>query len=360
MKFNNTIYDPFSSSFIKYKIRYKDYNDTILYMNFLNRGDKVNVFINLETAIDQLTKIQDLESKIYIKQNFDTIIISNILNLAGHYKKFFASSGLDVKVYLYCTDFSSIPSEFNVSKYNSDYRDYFLNKYNRNPKFALLTDSLIKNVIPDVKTYCDFIPNVYLISAKNIESSCVPMIISECDKSRKNLIITSDVYESQYSFLDNFLVHHITRINNKKALIFRYPDFISYIMRKKTEIENVNYPSYVFLLSTMDDRKRSIYGIDNLGPIGMYKIMTMREDIWTIKQPEIMSGVLEDEGYNVGDDFTNNFYSINIKNQYDELTVGEKSSITNQIVDRIDINSLVSINRTKFYDFPIILENLLC
>ena len=112
-----------------------------------------------------------------LQRDFETILISNILNLAAHYKRFFISNGLDTKVYLYHTDFDS--TEFNQCKYNEDYRMYYLCKYNNNPKFVYLTDALKATVLPEVKIYCEFIPNLYYISAKNIEGSLVPLVIAK-------------------------------------------------------------------------------------------------------------------------------------------------------------------------------------
>ena len=43
----------------------------------------------------------------------------------------------------------------------------------------------------------------------------------------------------------------------------------------------------------------------------------------------------------------------------EELTEGQKTFITNQIVDRIDVNSLRKLNMTLFKDHPLLLEGLL-
>ena len=45
---------------------------------------------------------------------------------------------------------------------------------------------------------------------------------------------------------------------------------------------------------------------------------------------------------------------------YDELTDGEKSSIIDQQINRSDVNSLQNLNSSKFYNYPLLLEALLC
>ena len=212
----DTTFDPFSVCFNLLKLRYKDYDESLTSKNFLNPNDKVNVFINLETVFKHLSMVTDLEKKIVVQRDFDTLMISNIINLAAHYKRFFVNNGLDTRVYLYNTDFES--DEFNQFKYNEDFRTYYLVKFNDNPKFALFTDIMKGSVLPNVKTYCEFIPNVYYISAHNMEGSLVPYIIAESDKSRKNLIIGGELYDTQYSTIPNFVNHYIHRTFNSNSV----------------------------------------------------------------------------------------------------------------------------------------------
>jgi len=130
-------------------------------------------------------KGKDLEKKIVVQNDFEEIIISNIINLAGFYKRFFVNNGLNTKVYLFHTDFNS--DDFIQKKYNEDYRSYYLTKFNTNPKFVLLTEKLKNEILPDVRTICEFIPDVYYLSSMNIEGSLIPYIISNTN-NRKNLI----------------------------------------------------------------------------------------------------------------------------------------------------------------------------
>ena len=60
------------------------------------------------------------------------------------------------------------------------------------------------------------------------------------------------------------------------------------------------------------------------------------------------------------EEFVNNYYCTSILPMYDELTQGEKDSITDQRVDRVDVNSLQTLNSSKFYNYPLLLEALLC
>lgn len=358
--------NPFSVCFNLMKMRYVDYDESLSSKDFLSPTDKVNVFINLETAYKNISMILDLERKIINQRDFDKIIISEILNLAGHYKKFFVNNGLDTKVYIYSTDFTS--TEFHQFKYNEDYRSYYLNKFNDNPKIMLFTERMCDNIIPRVKVFCDFIPNVYFITAKNIEGSLVPYIISKMDPSRRNLIVGGEVYDTQYSTIPNFINHYFCRKNKVRAVA---SDVSSYIKILGNNLDNDElqiekkmysyYPLYTSLISVLGNKDRSIYKINGVGvkTLTKYIYTAIKEHLITDDtiSPEMLGSIFHDE--DMKDEFINNYYCSNIINMCDELSEAEIRSVYNQITDRLDINAIQRINNTKFYDHPIILEALL-
>lgn len=358
-------FDPFTGCFTALKLRYRDYDESLTSKNFLKEDDKVSVYINLETVFKHLSMIYDLEKKVVIQRDIDEILISNIINLAAHYKKFFIDNGLDTKVYIYSTDLNS--NEFNQTRYNEDYRSYYLVKYNDNPKFVLLTEHLKDKVLPDVKTYCEFIPNVYYISAKNIEGSLIPYIISRTEPDRKNLIIGGDFFDTQYSFIDNFVNHYIHRGFNISIVCSELEGYIKDLTKKTSdEISDIvptygNYPAYCTLMSVIGSQIRSIDGISGVGPIKLQKLIESGI-IENLIQSSTVNPVMIGEIFHddeIKEEFINNYYCCSILPMYQELTDGEIMSIITQKVDRIDINTLKMINSTKFYNHPLLLEGLL-
>ena len=357
-------FDPFSVCFNILKMKYKDYDESLTSKNFLNPNDKINVFINLETIYKHLSMIMDLEKKIVLQRDFDEIMVSNILNLAAHYKRFFVNNGLDTKVYLYNTDFNS--DEFNQFKYNEDYRSYYLVKFNDNPKFSLLTERLKGQILPDVRTYCEFIPNVYYISAKNIEGSLIPYIISRFDMNRKNLIIGGELYDTQYSIIPNFVNHYIKRSFNSNAIYSDTEGYLKDILKKDESYQSMtvmfnNYNMYCTLMSVIGDKLRSIDGVTGCGPKTLQKYIDAGIAQHIIQNettsPEILGEIFHDN--EMKEEFINNFYCSSIIPMYQELTNAEKNSILQQRNDRIDINTLQLLNTTKFYNHPLLLEGLL-
>lgn len=357
-------FDPFSVCFNLLKLKYAAYDESLTSMDFLKPTDKVNVFINLETVWKNISMVSELEKKILVQHDFTEIMISNILNLAAHYKRFFTSNGLDTKVYLFHTDLTS--DEFDQFKYNEDYRAYYLTKFNDNPKFALFSERLNYNIIPDIKTYCEFIPDVYYISAHNIEGSLVPYIISKLDPTRKNLIIGGELYDTQYSQIDNFVNHYIHRTFNTNKTYSDLSGYLKDITKKENDEDNLNkafsnYNFYCGLLAVLGNKVRSIDGISGFGPIKFKDSLTdaiNKNDISeNTSNPEIIGCIFNDG--ETKEEFVNNFYCSSILAMYDELTDSEKTSILKQLLDRSDKNTLEALNKSKFKDHPIILECLL-
>ena len=359
--------EPFSVCFNLLKMKYKDYDESLTQKNILQENDKVNIFINFEAVLKNMSTIRDLENKLVLQRDFKTIVISNTLNLIGHYKRFLVNNGLDTRVYLYMTDLES--TSFAQCFYNEDYRSYFINKYMKNHRYVFFTDILRKEILPEIKTYCAFIPDVYFISSKNIEGSLIPYIIAKDDTSRKNLIISGDLYDSQYVYFNNFITHIFTRSNGPTTIRSSKEEFLSYIYKKKDvkELDNrvmklfSNYPLYCGLLSVLGNKLRSIDDIDGIKAASFQKLLEdgieKKKIQETTSNPKLLREIFSDTEDQ--EDFSNNFYCTSIDSMYNELTKTDIRSILYQKEDRIDIESLKVLNATEFANYPILLETLL-
>lgn len=364
--FNMT--EPFSVSFGILKLRYADYSDSIAFKNFLSPGDKVNVFINLESAYKHLSMTYQLDQKILTySTSVDRIFIMNIMNLIAYYRRFFVEKGFDTKVYVYQTSFDS--NEFAECRYNDFYRSYYYCKYNNNPKFAPFTEIMKETVIGEVSTYCDFIPGAYFIKAHNIEGSMVPKIIADSEPDRKNFIITGDPYDTQYELMDKdkFSVYYIDRSFSRSRIGCSVDHFVSIIADKPLDdIMQISsmyhtYPFYCSLLAVTGSRIRSLDGVEKIGPkllcdnlkAGLAtKLIT--EDT---SSAELLGSIFNDEKQR--DDFISCYHCSNILQNISLLTEAEKDSIIQQQVDRSDANTLMQICKTRFAEFPIDIECLL-
>lgn len=357
--------NPFSVCFNMLKMRYAYYEESIFQKKFISPNDKVNVFINVETILKHLSMIVDLDKKILLQKDFNIIMISDMLNLAAHYKRFFKSNGLDTNVFLYQTDLSS--TTFKQTKYNEDFRSYYLIKYNENPKFISLSDAYKKSILPELQTYCDFIPNVYFINAKNIEGSLVPYIIARHDVSRKNFIIGGELFDTQYTLLPNFVNHCIHKVYGGISRSSTISEYMDEITKKNPEdVESFlntysTYSMYCSLLSAVGDRNRSIDGLSGIGIKTLQKYIEQGLQNHIINKdtsnPTLIGNIFKDD--DIKDDYINNFYCTSILEMYQELDESDNLSIINQCKDRLDNNTLLKLNSTRFYNYNLILESLL-
>lgn len=351
------------------KIRYAEY-DRMIQMEgcHLQPGDRINVFINLESAFKNVSMIPDLENHLMTQRNFEATIASNILNLAGHYKRFFMGNQVDTRVYLYQTDFNS--ERYNQLKYNENYRSYFHCKYTQNPRFIYFTDALREKSLPLVKTCCEFIPRVYYISAKNIEGSVIPYAIQQDDKTRndnrKNFIIGDDFYETQYGMLPGFLNHYVKRFGVKRPLIScNNREILSELLRiPVNESEPITkhfetYAMYTTMISCMGDKLRTIDSVAGVGIKTLLKYISRAESTNRIQEditnPNIISEIFPDD---FRQKYMDNFYCSSIPSIYEELTDAEKLSLTSQRKDGIDMQGLLQLNQSIFYHHPLTLEAL--
>ena len=355
----------FSVYFNLLKIRYNIYDDAMEESRFLIPTDKVNVFINIETLFKYLSMVKDLEKKLIIDRNFADEFKVEIVNIAAHYKEFFVGNGLDTKVFLYTTDLNSDIGNFKESKISEDFRSYYLTKYTQNPKFIMLGDALRKEILPDVKILCDYIPNVYFIESKNIDGGLIPYIISKQYQGRKNIIISGDLHDTQYIHEKDFLPQLYARSYKSTVFCSNMENYLKAIS-KSSEIdpsfvnlfENPSF--YRILLSCLGDKYRSIPSITGIKIVKMTKILY--ESITTEKitkdttNAKLLADLFPDE---VKEDVYNNLMMTDIKNEYQMLTTGDIKSITSQVVDQSDINTLQQLNATRFVKNQLRLESLL-
>lgn len=357
--------NPFSICFNMLKLKYATYDETISSLNRLVPEDKVNVFLNVETILNYLSTVKDLEQKLTLHREFRVTMVADLINVAAHYKEFFKNNGLDTKVFLYMTDLDSEVEAFHESEYNMDYRCYYLNKYNGNPKFGVLIDGWKQHVAPKTKTICEFIPDVYFIQSKNIDGSLIPYIVSEKYPDRKNFIVSGDIYETQYEFLPNFTHHLFKRHYTNSNLSYRIDQYLKVISKQESisrddAILFSNPGFYTLLLASIGDKYRSVDKVNGIGYKTLIKMLVQNINMSKITKDTEGIQLLSEmfEGYQK-DEIIENFNSLSLKNSIQLLLDGEKKIILNQIIDRSDINSLLSLNREMFDGHELHIESLL-
>ena len=352
----------FSVCFNIMKIKYQLYNSSFDDLGIINPTDSVNVFINMESVLNYLSNIRDLDKKIMTEDEFPAIITSDILNLAAHYKRFFRSNNLETRVFLYMTDPTS--NSLREQKINEDYRSYYLTKFNANPRYQTLTEKLVNEILPEATTICEFIPNVYFIQTKNVDASVVPLVISKLYPTSKNVIVTGDIFDTQYTFYPQFVVHYIRKSPLYSSTSWTLKGYLKEIFKKEPDQETEvnllsNLSMYLTMLSVVGDKIRSIDPIKRVGVISVIKYLRngIEDKIinYDTESIELLKRCFPDD---MQEELENNFYQFSIKDKEINLSESECFDIKNQIVDRFDNNSLLKLNATKFYHHQLMLTEL--
>lgn len=352
----------FSVCFNIMKIKYSTYDQTFDDIGLIGPDDSVNVFINFESVLHYLTNIYDIDRKIIGDNDFSIILTSDILNLAAHYKRFFRDNNLETRVFVFMTDLKSY--KFSEEKLNEDYRSYYLNKFNSNPKFSMLTEHLLLEILPDTIKICEFIPNVYFIKTKNVDSSVVPLAISKMYPNSKNVIITGDIYDTQNIFFGSFASHYIRKSPMYSSTSWSIKGYLKEILKKEPDQETEvnllsNSSMYITMLSVIGDKVRNIDPIRRIGPLSVLKYLRSGISSGLItygtKNIELIKKCFPED---IQEELVNNFYQYSIERKYENMSSDDIFNIKSQIVDRFDNNSLLKLNSTKFYNHQLMLEEL--
>lgn len=332
-----------------HKIKYKKLDEIITNgCKEINPSSKVNLFINLDNIFIRLADA-NLESRLQLTEERKCFeLISNIINLAAHYRKFFSNNGIYSRVYLY----SSYP--FNATyrnfQYNQEYRSFYNNKFTKNPSNFLLYKTINDN-FSICKLFLEYVEGVYLIQSDTIENSVVPLIISEFLKDNYlNFLLTDDIYEYQYVNKG----FYILKPRQDESVLINKENLWDIISKGELKNCKLNLGVYPFILSVLGDKRRSLEKVRGLG------LKTTTKAIQTAVDKNIISSdanniailirLIKEEYVDL---VLSNYSCTNIDVQYRQLNTASIMYITNQLVDKFDNMGLQQINNDYFKEHPI-------
>jgi hypothetical protein len=325
-------------------------------------GDNVNVFINFESILRNLTMKKNInESIMFHKQKVVLELESAILNLVANYKMYFNKERTNSKIYLYYTELTNTDHE--MTTYNKFYRSYYSNKYLQNPQFKSIGQLMTDIIIPEIELILSYIPNCYFIKSKRFDGSLIPAIISELDPESKNVIITSDVFDTLYLFKEKFTTVYIKRRYANFKVISDVESSVQSIVSETNPFDLTIFNSemyYKLLLSIKGSRIRNIKSAKGFGYCKFLNLLTdgMDRNI-VLKDYGSINSVIDlfPEKYRI--DIKTAFDCTNLDIQHTLLTDSDIESIKLQIVDNIDTGSIEVLNNKRFLDFPINLQGLI-
>jgi hypothetical protein len=332
------------------KIRYVKL-DELFNENKINlRNNTVNVFINVGVVLNRLLTPRIDNCLRASGDSRGLQLISNIINLAAHYRLYFSSRQAQSNIYMYIQH--PFDADYKNSIYNIHYRNNYKFKYADNINNYIICD-YIKTAIPLIKIILEYVKGVYMIEAGNIESSVLPYMLGK-DTDGVNVIISNDIYDMQYC---NYGYNILYPKQDRSLLIT--PSNVCSMMSKiyKFDMKNISYQQIPFLLSIVGNVDRSIYGIKGIGLHRASTLIQRAIDMNAIGKTtdniDILVNIIKDKYV---EQVQKNFCCIDVKSQYNDLNSKDKYAITSQLIDKFDNATLKMLNDKYFEENPLLLD----
>lgn len=312
----------------------------------------VVLYLNLESILKVLFT-SELNTKLLSETNeneLKTSMISNIINLAQHYRWYFSKKGYNCHVYIY---WNYSGEDYNNRKYIDNYRSYYHNRLFNTTSCAYLSRCLqsIYNITAKIISY---INQVDIINGGNTESSVIPYVIykNRYQNDAEHIIISNDKYDFQYVRYD-FKILVPKQSNTKIITKDNVIDVMKHSMNIKSN-DSVPYQFITFIISLLGCKYRNIDKISGIGLGTLIKYINNALNSLTIsentKDIETLSKVINDK---FKDKFINNYKCTDIEYQYNNMSELDMHNILNQIIDKYDDNTLYYINDRYFQSCPI-------
>lgn len=327
----------------------------------INQLDEVNVFINLECVIKNLSMQRGLSTFVtFNKQKFVIELESSILNLIANYRMYFQKEKCFPKLYFYITSLNDNNQQMKC--YNKYYRDFYHNKYTNNPQFKLIGETLKNIVLPEIKLILLYVPGCYYLESDNFDSSLIPQIVSSFS-NRKNVIITGDIFDTLYMFNPNFLPVYINRRFLHFSVYSDIESVVRSIIKDESPFDLTIFNSelyYKLLLSVRGSKIRNIKASKGFGYLKFMEIIKqgIKDDI-ILKDFESINSIIQLFPENYREDIKIAFQCMNLDTQYQLLSDINIENIKSQIIDKIDIKSVEALNNKRFIEFPINIQGLI-
>lgn len=239
-----------------HKIKYKTFSKLI--MNSRMEGNKVNMFINLDSILNLFYTDKLIPAVHSLKHLENIVLTAEVINIIAHYRHFFWKSfnGVPTRFFIYSCN--KVP-KFS-KKINENYMSTYIKKIDEdNIRYGEVNK--IINVNKELLNLISlYVQDAYFIESNGLEPSLIPYkLINKygTDKNICNIIMTNDKYEYQLTNLKNTF---IIRPRGDKSKIIGKEDIYNHKFKDiKYRPGNIISPRfYPFVLAMDGYKKRNI------------------------------------------------------------------------------------------------------
>lgn len=329
---------------------------------------KVNIFINLESLFrkihnkyveEQLISLQKKELK-----EFHMNLISNVLNLAAHYRLYFNKNKIGTNIVFYIQEMDKYVNLNNV-QYCKNYRKSFIRKYTDHPELVTV-NNVIRSTLNALDTIVTYVEDVYLVSSDRVESSVIPLALIDGKvlDGNLNLMVTTDPYDMQYvnkNFVIIYPAGEESMIVTKKNLfdVFRINEILT--------VEG-SLPTYLltFILSVIGDKNRGIDKVKGTSFNKVFKTLLKVYDKLGITDDdyigfeELVSAIKDDPNDPNGNKkrVVDNYYATDLSSQVRMISKVQMNHLTDCLTNTYESGALTGINDKYFSMAPINVREL--
>lgn len=336
-------------------IRYANLDSLLDATKKLTRDSRVNFFINLEPIFRKMLNKKFNQYLQVMTEERVLEMVSDIVNIAAHYRAFFINNGIYCKVILYFSDMDS--KQYLNKDFIEDYRDHFNERFHRTESRPLYR--VLKEALPLAATILQYFEGVYLLSTYDLEASTYPLLFTQeyGEDDDVNMLLTNDPYEYQYAN-EGFIILRANMDNSVALTDETIIDRLKFENKLLTD-ETIN-PKYIsFILSFVNDKYRNIEGIRGVGIGKAIKLFRQAINAKLIAEAGstigLVTEILEPQWQEL---IRNNHAVIDLKKQSTRFDVLHKSNLEKQIIDKFDNMSLKQLNQNFFTNHPLMLLEL--
>ncbi len=345
-----------------YKVKYPFLNYGMQSIRQSQNIRSINIFIDLDDLFHTLHRPLINNEFQVAGKNASKQFVSNIFNIAGHYRNWAIKEHLIPTVWLFYT---SSKKTFKNSLYVPSYRERFLDINSDLNTNTYYINAAIKESYSIMHVISKYIPGVYIIDSKYLEPSIIPNVIVNLGHNKDwNLVVSRDIYMLQYSYMDK-----TTMVSPKgdNSIFINKGNLWDYIIGRervyKDDIPHIYYNPELFIYAKalIGDKYRSIPRLKKIGWKTLFNYLNKAiedSEIPLDLQIEKLVDLLNSKKVNI-EEYNSNLYCSNVELQTDSLLESDKNIILDQIEDMEDYIALNNVNNSIFTRFPINL-NFLC
>ena len=351
-----------NSKKIKYTVLDELFNGRLVNKDIEFR--EMNIFIDLQSVIRQLYKPEIMQQVSSLSERDRIMISSELINIIGHYRHYFASRKKMFTNFYYFYSFR--PSNYHLNIYPEYRSDYYSKRNNLNDLVYGTLNRIISGNLKITRNIVLYIPKAYFLDTGNIEPTSVPSyIIKNSPKDHYNMILSNDDIFFQDLKYDNTMILEM-RGSEKSELIDRFNVIEASLRGTKkhsSDFPNIGYDS-IPIVDGM--RKLPIYNTNSISRRSFSTGYSAIEKL--ISKGQIETLKLSDPDYilSLGDILFNKedqieSYKNNIKLlNHDIISESTKASmdkmINSQILDLRNDKELRQVSDKFFEKFPIRLD----